>query len=498
MNVAPLAEHWLVKADEGRATIGLWAIWLVYLFLTGAGFVCHEPWRDEAQSWLLARDLDLWTLIRHMPYEGTPPLWHLVVFPFAQSGLPYFFQGLVHWIIAGSAIGLWLFHAPFPRAIKYLLPFSYFFLFEYSVVARSYGLLVLLLFAICAHYPRRHDQPWIHALLIALLAQTNIQSMGAAGALGLLFLWESTQERPLDRPHFFALVLMVLSGLSVILMLIPYPDQLYGGLTMNGIQQLTQALAKALVAHITLPSVLTWVSLLFWTWWIVGILETPKSRLFFLISASWIAFILVFKHPGFTRHAGLFLVFFVGAWWISRLQSSPAPRIPQKPGPSLLERMFHKTGASPLLPTLFFLAFLGISIVSAVSVIRRDLLHPYSGAREMARYLADHNLTQIHVAAYPYDRLISILPYLPDTVAYQAQRGVDGSFIKWDKTHVESSQRSLSDIEPEIRDAFRNNPSILLLTNRNLGNTLAHAELLFATRPNPIVQDERFFLYRIK
>ena len=48
----------------------------------------HVNWRDEAQAWLLARDLSPVQLFRQMSYEGYPCLWHLLLMPLAKLGLP--------------------------------------------------------------------------------------------------------------------------------------------------------------------------------------------------------------------------------------------------------------------------------------------------------------------------------------------------------------------------------------------------------------------------
>jgi hypothetical protein len=40
----------------------------------------HEPWFDEAQAWLLARDTAPLTLVTDaLRYEGSPGLWHLTL-----------------------------------------------------------------------------------------------------------------------------------------------------------------------------------------------------------------------------------------------------------------------------------------------------------------------------------------------------------------------------------------------------------------------------------
>ena len=56
--------------------------------------LCHENWRDEAQAWLLARDLSIPELFEQMSYEGHPCLWHLLLMPLVRLGLPYISMAL--------------------------------------------------------------------------------------------------------------------------------------------------------------------------------------------------------------------------------------------------------------------------------------------------------------------------------------------------------------------------------------------------------------------
>jgi hypothetical protein len=55
----------------------------------------HEPWRDEAQAWLISRDLPILSIFRQMNYEGTPALWHIILVPFAKFGAPYIIENLI-------------------------------------------------------------------------------------------------------------------------------------------------------------------------------------------------------------------------------------------------------------------------------------------------------------------------------------------------------------------------------------------------------------------
>jgi hypothetical protein len=114
----------------------------------------HEPWFDEAQAWLIARDSGLWELFaERLRYEGSPGLWHLVLMPFAKLGLPY---AAIGWIGAGCALvgaALLLRRGPFPLWVKAGLLFSWAIGYQYAAVARSYTLMPLLLFAIADVWP---------------------------------------------------------------------------------------------------------------------------------------------------------------------------------------------------------------------------------------------------------------------------------------------------------------------------------------------------------
>ena len=49
----------------------------------------HEHWSDEAQSFLLARDNSFLEIFKYIKYEGTPPLWVLVIKIFILFGGTY-------------------------------------------------------------------------------------------------------------------------------------------------------------------------------------------------------------------------------------------------------------------------------------------------------------------------------------------------------------------------------------------------------------------------
>src|SRR6059058_3177685 len=147
-----------------------WLPWIV-LAAYAAGLAIieahHEPWRDEADCWLLARDADLFTFFHRMGLSGTPGLWHALLVPLARTGLPYASQAVLHILIASCTAALILWKAPFPLILRIMTIYSYYLSYEYSVVVRSYALGVLLLFCIATIYPRRYEKPLVFGLLVA-------------------------------------------------------------------------------------------------------------------------------------------------------------------------------------------------------------------------------------------------------------------------------------------------------------------------------------------
>src|ERR1700761_2178451 len=130
----------------------------------------HEPWADEAQAWELAKSLGLQSLFgKYIHYECTPGLWHLLLWILARLHVTY--SGM-HWFSAAIALVSMVtlaVKAPFPLAIRLLMPFTYFFAFQYAVIARSYVLFPMILFGIASVWDRRREHPIVPAILLGLL-----------------------------------------------------------------------------------------------------------------------------------------------------------------------------------------------------------------------------------------------------------------------------------------------------------------------------------------
>jgi hypothetical protein len=149
----------------------------------------HEPWFDEGQAWLLARDATLWDLLAHrVRYEGTPGLWHAILWLLSRAGMPFTCLWMVSAALACGGAWIVLTRAPFPFWLRVGVVFSYFMAYQYAVVARNYALDLLLIPLIAATFASRLQRPVLYGVLLGLLANANAHSFVIAAALFCEFL----------------------------------------------------------------------------------------------------------------------------------------------------------------------------------------------------------------------------------------------------------------------------------------------------------------------
>jgi hypothetical protein len=157
-------------------------------------------------------------------YEGSPGLWHLLLWCLIRLGLPY--QAL--WTVSGSlavigaAILLW--RAPFPAWLRLGVIFSYFFAFQYAVVARGYALDLVLLPWLAALFEKRTEKPILYGLLLGILANCNAYSFLVSGVLGLEFLVATVKHARLGRSGLTGLLIYAALALAAVCQAWPAAD----------------------------------------------------------------------------------------------------------------------------------------------------------------------------------------------------------------------------------------------------------------------------------
>lgn len=158
----------------------------------------HESWRDEAQAWLMAKNLSFTELFKELSYEGHPCLWFLVLMPFAKLGLPYMTVKLVSTVLIAAVLILIACFAPVSRAAKMLIAASPACLYAFSAIGRVYALCAVLIILLALVDRDRMKRPFLYGALLALLVQTHVVMIGFVFALSAAQFFETLIARRRD------------------------------------------------------------------------------------------------------------------------------------------------------------------------------------------------------------------------------------------------------------------------------------------------------------
>ncbi|MFC1898069.1 hypothetical protein ACFLYJ_00695 [Candidatus Cloacimonadota bacterium] len=468
-------------------------VWLIYSSFSFIWLWLHEPWRDEGQAWLIVRDLNLLDVFKQMAWEGSPALWHVLLFPFAKLGFPYYSMLVLHWLIAISAAWLLLFKSPFSTLLKTVFIFSYLMLYEYVIIARNYNLSILILFAIASLYKSRFEKPILYSFLIFLLFNTNIHSFAAAVVLIFIYFWELVSSKDFQKNKVIALFIMLLGGLLVFLQM-PLDSSLQHHAVISvssyNFDAAFVAIGNSFLAgfglNIFAGIILSLILLMFF----VRYLEKPVILFFLIVSISWLLYIFGSIHTGDLRHHGLIMIFLIFSLWLEKLII---------PNQQKFSRIKINLDLIRKITNYILVLCLLVSVFMSFKFYRNDLLFSYSGSKETARFIKENISPNQIIIAHQSFACSSLLPFLPNYRFWYADIQEMGSFITWDEEFAENAYTLTNDeLLKRASLAFDNQGKIYLLNSPFIGNS-DNLELIFQNMKQVFSRkDEIFYIYKEK
>lgn len=237
-------------------------LFVLCLYAAGIIFVScfHELWFDETQAWLIARCASYKEMFTYIPhYEGHPPLWHLLLSVFAKNGAPVDFTlKAINTIFSVTAMALLIFRSPFPKIVRYVLPFTFYFFYQYGVLSRPYSIVMIAFFLLAITYKERNAHPWRYILVMTLLCLTTAYGIMISGGLCIVWSFEIISELIRTKKikffwkdmRFYSLCFILVIALAVIVMIIPADDCYYAGVDNNNtiLNMLTNLVSYELLA----------------------------------------------------------------------------------------------------------------------------------------------------------------------------------------------------------------------------------------------------------
>jgi hypothetical protein len=404
------------------------------------------------EIWLIARDsAGLRELFRNMHTQGHPALWYLLNFALTRFTNDPLVMQLANLLI-GAATALVFFRAaPFGLATRLLFVFGYYSLFEFTVIARSYALQLLLLFTFCARASSRHgriDLPG--AALLALLANTNLFGTIATSALvSVAVLSELTSKRE-GRWNRLGLQLPAL-GLAGAAAAIGFAHVLAQSFSIGpehaGTYRPTYDLAwllsclaapafgawpvpdptaeplwnSSLLASLPAPwaaivAPLGGMALLFAA--IAALRDRPRCLQVFLLGLAPMFALTAFVWFGFQRHHGQPFVWFLACAWLAgglRAESPPAP----------------SGSAEPILVGLLAFQFLAGALL-----LREDFARPFSLARTAGRWIEQPERAHALLAG-SRDYAVQPIAAWTRRPFFYPDQGRFGTFMDWGSSRAE-------------------------------------------------------------
>jgi hypothetical protein len=363
----------------------------VWILVTTFTLIHHEKWADEAQAWLLARDLDLPTLwFKELRYEGTPGLWHSILW-LAQHILhiPYSGLGAIGLLLATVGVAFMLLRAPFPAYVRYLLAFSYFMLYQYAVIARPYVLLPLLAFAAALLF-KDAKHPERITIVLVLLANLTLHGVLLTACIGLAFLWQAKRlwaglDEPVRGRYVLCTGALLLVLFFVFAVINPPPD----------VSALNTVQAKTL--SVIVPEAWQGINGAFFDW-------TPLTLAWLALMGGWCfmrkdanglllpIMVLVlggfFGFYGAPHHQGTMFIAAITGFWIAW----PTKR--EEKTFSVHARWTHQALVVGLV------CLLGYQTWNAVVVVGNEYRYPYSGAEDAVKYLKSVGADHLSVNGY--------------------------------------------------------------------------------------------------
>ena len=505
-----------------------YALGLTFLFLTVGAFTAshHEMWRDEIQAWLLARDsTSVFNLFAHLKYEGHPGLWHLCLMPLTRITHSPVIMQMLHLLITGITVYLFVHYSPFNWFQKFLFCFGYFVLYEYAIVARNYALGLLLITVFCVLFRERYKRfIWVGCVLF-LLAHTSVHALIVTIGIGITlcceYVFRGRFLKPLNeeiatienkRAIWIGFALISIGILTAIWQLNPPPDTGFAvawhfNYDPQRVNNIVKLISRAYLP-VTSPIFGFWGSNLLTTYSLFQVIQIPLCYFFILFSVllflkrptalliyligtfGLLTFFYVKYHGSIRHHGFLFLTFLMCCWIYRDAPAINFSKTEQDDTGSVVDRVLNV--AATVVLTLLLICH----AIGGVIATRMEHRHIFSYGKLTAEYIKSQGM-QDHLMVGEIDYAVStVAGYLQKPKIYYPRGSRYGSFVRWDKarTHEVSDQLVIEAAQKLSRE---HSQPVLIILNRAIGAELIEQHnLSFLVKfTGSVIGDEGFHLY---
>jgi hypothetical protein len=500
--VSSVAQKLNLKSDRG------FPVWItsVFFLLELNNLIHHALWRDELQTWMIARSShSIRELLYLKRFEGHPDFWFLVLYFLTRFTSNPLAMQMIHLAIASCTVYVFAKFAPFTNLQKALFAFGYFPFFEYATISRNYALGVLLVVVFCAVYRARPKKNYLLlSLLLSILAQSSIYGVILVGALSVIILgdifWSASSQESLPGVSrlLLSVFLLVTSVCFSIASSWTPPD---GGLHFAR-TRLVYTLTMISRSFVPIPRVTQ-------NFWNSNILHTPEmvvlSIVLLLISillllpnpavlagyCSGIACLYCFKyfvHSGAVRYDGHAFLLFIACTWIGSYNpGTQTGRQTIFSGLTPLERIqAHKQTAMT--------GLLGIQAVAGIVASILAFITPFSRAKDVAKFITDNHMEKMFIVGDRDYSISTVAGYLDRDIFY-LRGNRPGTFIIWDNQRIAPPAQTAIELARDKADQQKHD--VLAILNYPSDSDDGNISKL-SSFEGAVQVDENYYLYIVK
>lgn len=385
---------------------------ILYAAFTFIIVMHHEIWADEAQVWLLSKNLSLFRLFRHLVEEGHPSLFYLIMMPFAKTGCSVIIMQVFCWLCSIAAAFLLLQFSPFSGFEKASIVLSSGFLYFFPVIARSYSMIPVLVFLAAILYKKQKEYPVFYAVVLALIANTHIIMFAFSAILGACFVYNNVlKEKVYEKKYLISAGIIGISLIAVIIQLAVTPFGASCAIKYN-LDSILHNITNTFTQFFGNPFgfsssvMLVIISILFL---IIFIYIFKKSKSLFTLAVISIGFQFFIYITSYslniypTKSFCAFLILIFCLWQIDR-------------------NKFAK-----IIICLFFL----LSVFQGFRYTVLDLFNNYSSAKETAQFIRKNLPADSVFIPLPEPYAIAVMLYLPDRKFWSGTNTTYIKYMKW-------------------------------------------------------------------
>lgn len=493
-------------------------VMLCYSIITFIILLFHESWRDEAQAWLIARDLNIIDIFGQMKYEGHPVIWYLILVPFAKLGLPYVTVKIVSWLICNIAVWLILKKAPFNLFLKILFIFSMPMLYLYPAIARSYCLIPLAITLVAIYFEQRHEKPIQYILSILFLANTHVIMYGMVGILLLLFYIEEliqnrkTNSKEQKKKVYISLIVIIAGlNLTLIPILISMTTNTDVSLisntsifenTLEKMENAYNEIFGGCFGREELVTNITAIALL-----ILLLYETRyhfKNSLIIIATVGFQFLIYTYVYKGSEQRVSTLILLMMFIFWIQKHKKSIKDNKKDEDkelinNQKYIKRQRRKEKLTDIAEYILVFVLI-INIANGIYGVNKEIKTNYSSAYETAEWIKS-NLEDDSIFICTSMPLSSaIIPYINRDAFWSPQTLDNFSFTSWDENY--RTGYSLKDLQKRVKENFEENQNLYLIYtydfNEETMKSLEEQGYLTKIFESNVAVQEEYTIYKIE